>query len=138
SLTYRVTPREGGPSAVVWEGACLWDADRLVGGLLRGWARAQAREFLAGRPRDRPRAGQGPRGQAEKHGLTEATLKRAKRELGIRTARVPWNGSHRSVWLLPGQEVPGRPAEGTGPAELEEWLAPLRREFPDATPLDEE
>jgi hypothetical protein len=64
------------------------------------------------------------------------TPRRAKKDLGILSQKGLHNGVQLNYWLLPGQELPA--AQGPGPVDLEEWLAPLRAKYPDSTPLDED
>jgi hypothetical protein len=109
----------------------------VAGGLTRGWKRGEARAFLLAFLRGRPRPAGEVCAESRKLGLSERTLKRAKQDLGIRSADAYCDGVKRSYWLMPGQELP---AGLRGPAvlgELEEWLAPLREKYPSRTPLDE-
>jgi hypothetical protein len=136
-----VSAPEGAPPALDWAGPSPWTAD----GLLTAAARARP----AVRPRDRARhfltafLKGGPRTtrqvwEAARHErLTRRTLRRAKGELDIRSARV-WAGGRRlSYWLLPGQPLPPGAAPEAAPPDLEEWLAPLREQYPPSTPLDD-
>ena len=55
----------------------------------------------------------------------------------VRIERVQLGTTRLHYWLLPHQRVPkGLPAESAEP-DLEEWLAPLREQFPPSTPLDD-
>jgi hypothetical protein len=38
---------------------------------------------------------------------------------------------------MPGQKLPQPAAGADDPNDLEEWLAPLREQYPPATPLDD-
>jgi hypothetical protein len=38
---------------------------------------------------------------------------------------------------LPGQQLPTGIPPGAAEPDLEEWLGPLRKQFPPATPLDD-
>ena len=74
---------------------------------------------------------------AKLSGLSERTLYRARQELGVRIQRVYRDNQVLNYWLLPDQRLePGLSADPAVP-DLEEWLAPLRRQYPPSTPLDE-
>ena len=59
-------------------------------------------------------------------------------------ARSIWKGSLKlgstrlDYWLLPGQRLSDVLPQEVSMPDLEEWLAPLREQFPSPTPLDEE
>jgi hypothetical protein len=138
SLAYTVQAEPSAPPRLTWVGFSPWSADQIVGSLPRGWARTQARTFLVSELRDGPRPSREIWALAQKQGLSERTLKRAKKELSIRAHQVDCQGTHQLYWFLPDQELPGRLAPRIGPEDLEPWLAPLREAFPSATPLDDE
>lgn len=104
--------------------------------MTRGGQRGQARDFLQALLRGGPRSAREVWEEGQKQGLSERTLRRAKRELAVRSA-VAWpNGVRQSYWLLAGQELP---AELRGLSDdLEDLLRPLREKYPPRTPLDEE
>ena len=74
---------------------------------------------------------------AQEQGLSERTLERAKAEAGIRSVRARADGKLGSHWLLPGQAAPASVPPQDVPPDLEEWLAPLREQFPPGTPPDD-
>jgi hypothetical protein len=119
-----------------WLGFSPWTADQLVAGSPR--RRALARSFLLSALHDGPRPAREVWPLAQKQGLSERTLRRARKELSIRAVRVVCEGIQQSYWLLPGQELPAHAAAPSGPADLEPWLAPLRQAFPASTPLDDD
>ncbi len=77
-------------------------------------------------------------GEAQRLGLNERALKRAKKEMGIRSEKGLLNGVQNYYWLLLGQELPAELRIASPADDLEEWLAPLRAKYPSRTPLDEE
>jgi hypothetical protein len=137
SLAYRITAADGALPAVEWLGASPVSADALLGGSGRGEEGARERaaafleQFLAGGPRTSHDIWQA----AQKAGLSARTVQRAKPGVGIRCRRVQVDGRFVSYWLLPGQELPADPSVVD---EVDRWLAELERQFPPATPLDEE
>jgi hypothetical protein len=138
SLAYRVEPDPPGAPRLSWLGESPFSADQVVSGLSRGWARAGARAFLSSLLRDGPKLAREIWTLGQKQGLSERTLKRAKKELSIRSLRGLHQGAQHNYWLLPGQELPAGVAIPEGPEALEPWLKPLREAFPSATPLDDE
>src|SRR5262249_20606669 len=106
-------------------------------GLSRGWARQQARGFLQAHLSEGPRPAHEIWPLAQKQGISQRTLRRAKKDLSIRAVRVTSATGPESYWLLPGQEPPG-PLAPHGPSELEPWLAPLRQMFPSAPPFEDD
>jgi hypothetical protein len=162
SLGYELVPRDQGPPAVSWLGPNPWTADELLARQLpmRVTPRDRARDFLSAFLKAGPRTSRDiwTAGLAQR--LTEATLRRAKSELEIRSRRVWADGRRISYWLLPGQQLSANagttiePAAAATPAnpspdfsanpaatddtgDLEPWLAPLREKYPPLTPLDD-
>jgi hypothetical protein len=138
SLAYSVSVQDAGPPRLTWLGWSTWSADQLLSGQSRGRARARAREFLLALLEPGARAVREIWAEAQKQGLAVRTLMRVKREQGIRSVRVDSQGRHQTYWLLAGQELPAGLAGPSAADDLEPWLAPLRRQFPPRTPLDEE
>jgi len=99
--------------------------------------RDQARDFLADFLLDGPRTSRELWPAAQEVGLSERTLYRARQELKVVIQRVARDHQILNYWLLPGQQVPRESRPGPEVPDLEEWLGPLRRQFPPATPLDE-
>jgi hypothetical protein len=95
--------------------------------------RERAREFLAALLEAGPRTSREVWEAAQRQGLADRTLTRAKRELAVRSVRVSAGVGVRTYWLLPGQQMEAPDA----PPDLEQWLAPLRERFPPSTPLDD-
>jgi len=141
SLAYTIEAEETGLATISWLGPSPWSADELLAGAARGAAAARAldraREFLVTALAGGPRTSRELWDLAQDQHLGRRTLRRAKLNLRIRSVRVWADGKRLSYWLLKGQELPGSiPAEAV-PADLEQWLGPLREEFPPSTPLDD-
>jgi hypothetical protein len=141
SLAYSVQAEPGAPARLCWLGPSAWLADQLLAAAAGGPAatspRERARAFLEAVLKDGPRTSREVWVAAQEEGLSERTLNRAKRELDIRSVRVCAEGKPLSYWLLPGQELPAAGPQEDAPPDLEQWLEPLRREFPPSTPLDD-
>jgi hypothetical protein len=138
SLVYTVSAPQATIPTLTWLGPCDWSADGLLGRPSPGPAprpRDVAEDFLSEFLRNGPRTSREIWTAAQEKGLTRRTLERAKRELEIRSVRGFGDSQPLSYWLLPGQQLP-LPA-GSAAADLEEWLEPLRRQFPPPTPIDE-
>lgn len=139
SLAYRVESPAGGPPVLNWLGPVAWTADALLGA--RGGAAAaagprdRAKEFLEDFLEGGPRLLTEIWPAAQRAGLTERTLRRARDELGVSSSRRFREGRVQSWWLLPGQEPPRGPDD---PPSLEPWLRPLIEKYPVVPPLDEE
>lgn len=100
-------------------------------------ARDRAREFLAEFLAQGPRTSREIWAAALEQGLARRTLFRARSALEVRAVRVWVGGKLFNYWLLPGQQLPETVPPEAAPPDLEEWLAPLREQFPPSTPLDE-
>jgi hypothetical protein len=138
SLAYEVQAESAQSPRLRWLGTSRWGADEVVGGLTRGWQRCQARAFLHALLEGGPRPAREVWEEAQRLGLNERTLKRAKKELGIRSEQGLLGGVQQYYWLLAGQELPAGLRAPSPADDLEEWLAPLRAKYPSRTPLDEE
>jgi hypothetical protein len=141
SLAYTIEAAEGAAATIRWLGPSPWTANELLAAAARaagrGPKRDQVREFLARSLEAGPRTSREIWALAQEQRLSRRTLRRAKQDLNIRSVRVWADGKRLSYWLLPGQELPASvPAEAIPPS-LEEWLEPLRKEFPPSTPLDD-
>jgi hypothetical protein len=141
SLSFAIEAPDSGPATIAWLGPSPWTADQLVSAAARAPARAPARErardFLVHALQDGPHTSRELWALAQEQRLARRTLRRAKLELGIRSVRVWADGKRLSYWLLPGQQLPASVPADAVPPDLEEWLAPLREEFPPSTPLDD-
>jgi hypothetical protein len=139
SLAYRVEAPAGGSPALSWLGPVEWTADRLLaaraGKEAPATPRERARDFLEDFLEPGPRLLTEVWPAAQRAGLTERTLRRARELLGIRSVRVFRDGKVQSWWLLPGQEPP--PAGPDDASSLEPWLRPLIEKYPPLPPLDE-
>jgi hypothetical protein len=72
----------------------------------------------------------------EKH-ISRSTLKRAKKELKIRSKKIYIDKVQHNYWLLPGQELPPPIQALWDEIDPEPFLAPVRARFPEPTPLDD-
>jgi hypothetical protein len=141
SLAFEIQTGESGQPIVSWQGSCSWSADELLLAAghapLPSGARAEAGDFLIDLLSDEPKTSREVWEAVEESGLSKRTIERAKKDKEIRSSRVWLGGKQVSYWLLKGQELPETVPEEAKPADLEPWLAPLRREFPPPTPLDD-
>ena len=74
--------------------------------------------------------------RAEAAGLSEGTLRRAKRKMRVRSIWVKEDGRLVSYWALPHQQPAG--AAPDDETSLEPWMAPIREMYPAPCPLDED
>ena len=139
SLAYRVRRPEAGTPTVVWEGPSPWTADELLANRPVATAprRDRACEFLSALLAAGPQTSRDIWTAARQLDLSERTIERAKHDLAIRSIPVGIGATRISYWLLPGQQLPDPSPDHDAPADLEPWLAPLREQFPPATPLDD-
>ncbi|MCI0458090.1 MAG: AAA family ATPase [Gemmataceae bacterium] len=139
SLAYRVEAPPGGLPGLNWLGPVEWTADALLGARAGVQAppgpRDQAKEFLADFLEEGPRLLTEIWPAAQRAGLTERTLRRARDGLGVRSVRMFREGRMHSWWLLPHQEPP--PRGPNDPPGLEPWLRPLIEKYPVVPPLDD-
>ncbi len=143
-LGYHLAPGDHGPPTVQWLGPRPYAADELLArqqAAPRPGPRGQARMFLQDFLEAGPRTSRDIWAAALARHLTEASLRRAKSDLGILTTREWADGLRRSLWSLPGQPPPAQatpaPADDDDSGDLEPWLGPLREKYPLPTPLDD-
>ena len=142
SLSYQLLVQPGQLPALSWlDGPCPFTANELLARAgrppLQTSALDRAADFLMTLLEEGPVEAQDVWTVAQQENVSERTIKRAKRELKIRSVTVWTDGVRQSYWLLPGQEMPESiPAESIVP-DLELWLAPLRERFPPSAPLDD-
>jgi hypothetical protein len=139
SLAFTVETTEGCPR-LCWQGTSPLSSDQLlVPGPPSDAVRPRdlARNFLADFLGDGPRTSRELWQEAQQVGLSERTLYRARKDLRVVIQRVARNHQILNYWLLPGQQIPKEERASPDIPDLEEWLAPLRQQFPPATPLDE-
>jgi hypothetical protein len=141
SLAYTVQAPPGAPATLTWLGPSPWTADQLLAAAATAPraipARALARDFLGYVLGNGPRTSREIWASAQEQGHTKRTLRRAKMDMNIRSVRVWAGGKRLSYWLLPGQQLPKSVPPEARPPDLEEYLAPLREQFPPSTPLDD-
>jgi putative DNA primase/helicase len=137
SLAYRVVHCDNAAPELSWLGPAPCTAEVLLGPR-RTRAREQAVAFLTTFLAKGPCTSSDIWINACREGVTERTLRRAKKILHVRSMRVWANGKRLGYWLLPGQQLPDEVSADEDPNSLEPWLAPLREKFPPSTPLDDE
>jgi hypothetical protein len=141
SLAYAVRAADGAAPTLVWLGPSAWNADQLLAAAAGAPpplpARERARAFLTAVLEKGPRTSRELWPLAQRARLSNRTVKRAKADLGIRSARVCADGKRLSYWLLPGQQLPDGVTPEAGTPELDEILARLNEQFPPSTPLDD-
>jgi hypothetical protein len=141
SLAYTLVPHESGPPSLSWLGPSEVGADELLAAAMEVAPSERpgnrARELLSGFLQEGPRKSREVWAFAEEQGITEITLRRAKRLLKVRSARVWEDGQRQCYWLLGGQELPEKVAAEERDISLEQWMAPLEQEFPGANPADD-
>jgi hypothetical protein len=141
SLAYTIQRLDDVRATVTWHGPTPWTADQLLAAAARAPAGVRALDracdFLQEVLQEGPVTSRQLWALAQEQRLTKRTLQRAKRDLAIRSVRVWAEGKRLSYWLLPGQQLPAGVPPEAAPPDLEEYLAPLREEFPPLTPLDD-
>ena len=139
TLKYEMIVRVGELPRIHWLGPCAMSADHvlaLTGG--RAVLRlAHAMEFLRLVLHEGPRNVHAIWEFAQQEQVSRTTLKRAKKELQIRSRKFYIGNVQHNYWLLPGQELPPDLQAIWNEVDLEPYLAPLRERFPDPTPLDD-
>jgi len=104
SLLYRIEDRDGRPG-VSWEGDCELVADDLVAEQPPTLsALTRTTEWLEEVLAEGPVYCKDVEGQADEAGISIATLRRAKKDLGVTNVWI--NG--RSCWSLPAQHAQGQ------------------------------
>ena len=138
SLTFALEGEVGAPPRLNWLGTSPLTAEELVAGGEAGAAapasspRDRACDFLTEFLEDGPRTSREIWEAARQQGLTERTLYRARQELQVQVQLVQDKAKRVNYWLLPGQKLPVE-----DPYDLEQWLGPLREQYPPSTPLDD-
>jgi hypothetical protein len=105
SLAFHLDGPEGGVATVAWEGATYATADDLLGATNRDNADEPSRleeacDFLRERLADGPVPAGELLAMAVTSGISEITLRRAKKAVGVRHAKLGMRGPW--AWLLPG------------------------------------
>lgn len=101
SLAYRMESTDTGAVRISWEGESEHTAHTLLdapSGEERS-AREEAKDFLRVALRNGPREAQEVKEEAEKVGVTERTLRRARNELDVKLSRDGYQGPW--LWTLP-------------------------------------
>ena len=140
SLAYTLLAPEGSAPAIAWQGTTDWKATDLLASARptppdrpRALARAALESFL----RSGTHTSREVWDFARDQGITEKTLRRAKEDLEVRSMRVWANGRRLSYWLLKDQDLPENLTADPNEPDLEPWLAPIRADYPDPTPIDD-
>jgi hypothetical protein len=141
SLAYKIETMADGRPTVRWLGPSMWSGDQLLAVALKECIEPSALdrtcEFLKNALNDGPKTSREIWSLARKLRLSRTTLKRAKRELNIRSLRDWADGQRLSYWLLPDQKAADFLPPHVAECDIEEYLAPLREKYPPATPIDE-
>ncbi len=130
SLAY-LLPNDG--PRIDWQGPIAWSADELAARRPRP-SRRRAREFLRLFLEPGPRLTRDIWIAAAEIGLSESTIKRARRGLDIQCERVVIDGRRDDYWLLPGQQLTGAPSDTP---DLDDWLRKWRQMYPPRAGEDE-
>jgi hypothetical protein len=140
TLTYTVDTPGTARARLTWLGPIPWTADQVLATAAKAAPQIRlvelAREFLQEALKDGPRTSRELWPMAQARRLRARTLRRAKLDLQIRSVRIWADGKRLSYWVMPGQHLPPGTAPDAAIPDLEEYLAPLREQFPPATPLD--
>ena len=110
-----------------WQGESPWTAEELTRHRLSP-ERRRARDFLRLLLKEGPRPLRAIRSAAEEAGLSEGTLRRARKDLRVRRQQCYDDGVRNDFWLLPGQQMPDDPHSET--PELDDWLRRWREMYP--------
>jgi hypothetical protein len=141
SLVYALTGAADGPPRVSWLGVSNLTAEQLLEARRPKAAAAPQRdaacEALAALLAEGAKTSHQVWAMAEKEGISQRTLRRARRALDVRSKRVYVEGRPVSYWLLPGRQLPPDVKPDGIPKGLEEWLRPLCEKYPSPSPIDE-
>ncbi len=132
SLVYVPQTEESGQVGLTWQGTSTWTAEQLQAAAARPAVpgpRERAGEFLHAFLKDGPHTTREILAAARQQRLTARTLRRAKRDLEVRSVRAWAGGQRLSYWLLPDQELPEGVTQDEIIPELEPWLKPLRDQY---------
>lgn len=137
SWAYRIVKHSTGQPRIEWLGPTLWKFDDLTSsGRATKHMCERAADFLRALLQPGPRLVREISLAAEQYGFSEATLRRAKKDLKIETERIGKFGKdHKAYWLLPGQELP-KELYPEGTDEVRAWLRRLEEQYPEPTPLE--
>jgi hypothetical protein len=141
SLAYELRPRPSGPPTLTWLGESAWTASALLlaaRSMQRAPERDRACEFLMHLLRDGPQQSRAVWAAAQRESLSDRTLRRARKRLGIRTELIMQDGVRRAYWLLPHQDPPADDPVGRMSPELTHFFAEMEQKYPGPCPLDEE
>jgi len=102
SIRYRLVEAASGVARVEWLGECEISADELLSAGEEGGAVADAEEFLKDFLGGGPQRTSKVFAAARKIGIAPATLRRAKKKLGVKPKKLDFNGGWS--WQLPGSK----------------------------------
>src|SRR5262249_52026118 len=114
--------------------------DQLLAEAARGKAAPalfRARAFLLGALADGPRTTRELWPLAREQRFSPRTLRRAKRDLGLRAPIVNLQGRREVFSHLPGQPLPPSIPETAVTPDFEDLLAPIRAQLAETTQLDD-
>jgi len=142
SLAFEMVPSASGEATLSWLGPVELTADDLLGQGQRRGRRPKERQaaaaFLARVLADGPVAVPELWKQARAEGLPATTLRRARKDLDIRVSRATVDGHVLRYWMFPEHERPLGDRATDDDTGIDEWLRALEKQFPPATPLDED
>jgi hypothetical protein len=142
SLAFEVTQPDGGAVALDWLGPVEATADGLLGQARRRGrvplALPTATAFLEDLLADGPRPAHEVWERARAEGISEMTLKRAKKELEVRSQWLKVDGRPVRYWRLKLYFFPPEGGPGVVLHEGDPQLDELRRQYPSQTPLDDD
>jgi hypothetical protein len=134
SLVYQIAAGEGALPTVTWLGRSPYSADDLLAHAGKGRGpRDQAADFLAQFLACGPRTSRDIHRAAHHARFSKRTLRRARRELGVRIRRVYLKGFPLSYWLLGDQELG---PEHYDAYEVERMILNWQKESLPSNPLD--
>jgi hypothetical protein len=140
SLAFQVARADGGATALHWAGPVALSADTLL--LRRLPADAPRRDaacaFLQRVLAGGPLTSQDLWRRVRDEGLSVSTVRRAKKELELRSQWVKVNGSVVSYWLLPDQDLPAELQPQTEQDRMDVELGRLLKTHRPRNPLDED
>jgi hypothetical protein len=138
SLAFRLDGQPAQTPSLLWLGPSALSCNQLLAGHRRAAARDDASRFLAAFLAQGPRSSREVWTAAQEQGLSERTLKRAKRRLGLRSQKASRDGVTQWYCLLPSQKLAADPEPPSQTPNLDAYLAELERKHPPATPLDDD
>jgi hypothetical protein len=138
SLAYTIAAHASGAGRIDWHGTSPWrDDDLVVRPGKRLLHKQRVHDFLFGFLANGPRTSRAIWDAAVPLGLSRDMLRRARKQLEIRTIRSdPCEPEQQSWWLLPGQDVPEH-LRNTPDGEWDRFMRERKSNGAGPSPLDE-